>query len=76
MPVEDPWTLVEWKRFLENRAEYPLDDLMQYAGKHIAWNFDGTGIVACASDIMALEERLRELGVDPRRVVFSYIDPL
>jgi hypothetical protein len=36
---------------------------------------DGTRILASASDEIELEKRLKELGIDPSRVVGMYIPP-
>src|SRR5205809_372346 len=38
------------KVFLPNRQKFPLEELARYAGQCIAWNSDGTAIVASAPD--------------------------
>ncbi len=41
-PPRESWLPAE---FLENSEKFPSEELMKYAGKHIAWSLDGTGIV-------------------------------
>ena len=71
-PPDDTWLPPE---FHENRRNFPGDELMKYAGKHIAWSWDGTQIVASADDMSELDDRVKALGLNPSRVVFSYVDP-
>jgi hypothetical protein len=67
---------VDVVRYAENRAKCPPERLLTYAGRHIAWNADGTQIVASAYGNEALLEELVRLGIDPGQVVFDYVDPL
>jgi hypothetical protein len=71
-PPDDSWLTVD---FFENRQNFPLDELMKYSGKHIAWSWDGTQIVASADDADGLYETVKSLGLSPSRVVHSYVDP-
>ena len=59
----------------ENRSKVPPEQLLPYAGQHVAWSANGTTIVASGSDIPSLERNLVALGIDPTEVVFGYIDP-
>ena len=43
--LPDP-TGPEMERFQENRLRYPLEKLIPYEGFHVAWNLEGTEIVA------------------------------
>jgi hypothetical protein len=70
-PPDDSWLSAS---FFENRRNFPPDELMKYAGKHVAWSWDGTQIVASADDDPELVEKVKTLGLNPSRVVFSYVD--
>ena|SRR5215469_6085877 len=58
----------------QNRAKFPLDELAKYAGQYVAFSLDGTRILAGADTMEAVEEKLIAAGIDPARVVGSYID--
>jgi hypothetical protein len=61
--------------FDENRRQFPLEKLAAYAGQFVAWNPDGTRILASAASMEAVEEKLIAAGIDPSQVVGDYIDP-
>lgn len=73
---EQIWSPEEIKRFIENREKFPPEELMQYAGHCIAWNKEGTGIVASALDWDELFKKLDELGIHPSQICSSYLDPV
>ena len=58
----------------KNRAHFPQDVLMSYAGQHIAFNWDGTEIIASAPSDEELYDKLSEMGVPLACAVFSYVD--
>ena len=60
--------------FTRNRSQVPLDELRKWVGKHVAWNWEGTRIVAGAETPEGLIDELRRAGVDPGHVVFGYVD--
>lgn len=72
-PRDDNWIP---KCFFENRQKFPPEQLLQYAGKHIAWSWDGTKIVASAEELPELYLRLEEAGIPFSRTVHSYVDPI
>jgi hypothetical protein len=51
----------------------PADVLLQYSGKHIALSLDGTKILACGDDYRDLDNKLRDLGIDPQTVLHDYV---
>jgi hypothetical protein len=61
------------KDFAKNRAKFPLADLIAHRGEWIAFNADGTSIVAGAATLELLEERLKALGIDGQSVVFESV---
>ncbi len=62
--------------FFENQRKFPPEELARYEGQHVAWSWDGSRIVASASDRKELYQKVREAGLDPGRVVHEYIPPL
>jgi hypothetical protein len=66
-----PWPGPDFDR---NRAAVSLDDLKTWAGRHVAWSWDGSRIIAGGDTLAALCDELGRLGVDPGVVVFDYID--
>src|SRR5262245_42415266 len=62
--------------FRRNRDQFPDEQLEPYRGKQVAWNADGTRIVASGDDHEQLYERLAALGIHPAVVVDEFIpDP-
>ncbi len=72
-PRDDNWIPA---CFGPNRLKFPPEDLLQYAGKHIAWSWDGTHIVASADTDPELVDKVKALGIRPDRVVYDYVDPI
>jgi hypothetical protein len=62
-------------RFNENRSRFPPEDLLPYAGQHVAWSADGTRILAFGADMNEVERKLIAAGIAPNSVVFGYVDP-
>ena len=60
----------------ENRSKFPLDELVKYGGKQVAFSPDGTCIVASGDTLEELDEALEAAGIHFSQVVTSYIDPL
>jgi hypothetical protein len=69
---EIPWLE---KCFFENQENFPPEELTKYAGQCVAWSWDGSQILASGEDMDALERKLLALGIDPAKVVESYIPP-
>lgn len=62
--------------FQRNRQQFPLEKLQKYWGRHVAWSFDGTTILADGATGEEVDERLKELGIDPCSTVDGFIpDP-
>lgn len=49
-------------------------DVVRWPGKHIAWSWDGTTILAGADTLDELLDQLERDGISWRRVAFGYID--
>jgi hypothetical protein len=60
--------------FLPNRAKYPPEQLIQYVGQWVAFNAEGTEIVAHGPDIRSMALQMTERGIDPQEVVSEYVD--
>jgi hypothetical protein len=64
---------IDSKRYNENRNRFSLEQLEPYAGQYVAFNAEGTRILAHGEDHPAVEAMLRASGIDPETVVFSRI---
>jgi hypothetical protein len=60
--------------FFENQRAFSPDELDKYIGRYVAWNLDGSQILASGEDRPSLTQTLRAAGIDPSQVVFDYID--
>jgi hypothetical protein len=58
---------------IANKREFQSQLHPEYFGKHVAFSWDGKQVVASAETLEALEEALEDAGIDPSRVMFSYI---
>ncbi len=61
------------RRFLANRAALPAEELAPYIGLRIAWNPEGSRLVAKASDPETLDDQILAAGEDPEQCVVEGI---
>jgi hypothetical protein len=61
------------RRYLENRASFPPDQLVNYAGQWIAWSPDGARIIAHSGDSRSLDDLIRAAGEDPEECLVEGI---
>jgi hypothetical protein len=66
-----PW--VDSNLVTENFNKFPREELLKYAGRYVAFSLDGSVILAGGADEVEMEERLKELGIDPSRVIGTYV---
>jgi hypothetical protein len=79
MSLDLPSYLESRRRFLANRAVFPVEELAKYAGQWVAWSPDGTHIAASAPSPDLLDGILEENGMNPILCVVEGIpddDPL
>lgn len=57
----------------KNWEAFTADDLAEYAGKHVAWNLEGTAIVASGVGELEVYEEARTGGYTLDQLVFSYV---
>jgi hypothetical protein len=69
MVARDVSELEDHRKFLENRAKFPLDELARRAGRWVAWSPDGARIVAEAEEPEALDRLVLDAGEDPERCI-------
>lgn len=76
-PTDTKYPNVPWlgTEHFENRRNFPPQELARYAGRHIAWSWDGTRVLAGGETMEAVERELQVQGIDPTRVVFDYVVP-
>lgn len=63
-------------RFDENLCKIPPEQLLPYAGRHVAWNPVDMRIVASGESIEELDQALAVQGIHFSQVVYDYIDAL
>jgi hypothetical protein len=73
MSLDMPAYLEARRKFLANRAAFPVDELAKYAGQWIAWSPDGSRIAASASGPELLDAILVANGEDPALCVVEGI---
>jgi len=67
---------LDYLTYTRNRANFPEAELERYWGRHVAWNFEGTRILADGATMKELFARLDEMGIDPCATVSDFIrDP-
>jgi hypothetical protein len=71
-PQDVPWLE---PGFFENQRKCPPEELARYEGQHIAWNWDGSRIVASAPDQGELYRKVQAAGLDPGSIVHEYVPP-
>ena len=59
-----------------NRSKFPPEELIQYAGQRVAWNPEGTKVLAHGYDVDAIIAELAARGIHFSQVVWEYIPPL
>jgi hypothetical protein len=60
--------------FLENQRNFPAEELARYQGQHIAWDWNGSQILAVGKDRRELDQKLRDAGIDPLQVIHDYVE--
>lgn len=70
---QSPW--LDLGTYHKNRCNVPPAQLLRYQGKYVAWNLDGTRIVASGDTEKEVDEKLSAAGIDRHQVVGDYIDP-
>ncbi len=73
MPFDMPSYLEIRRKFLANRAVFPVAELAKYAGLWVAWSPDGSRVAASAIDPEMLDGLLRGAGEDPAHCVLEGI---
>ncbi|MBY0522519.1 MAG: hypothetical protein K2R98_03940 [Gemmataceae bacterium] len=71
--LDIPW--VDSNLFWENFGKLPEEEYWKFAEQFVGVSLDGTRILASGVDEQEMEARLREMGIDPSRVVGMYIPP-
>ncbi len=66
-----PWLDAQ---YFENQRNFSQDELLKFAGKHIAFSWQGDRILASGDTEDEVCRKLLASGLDPQRVVFSYVD--
>jgi hypothetical protein len=73
MSLDLPAYLASRRRFLANRAAFPVEKLAKYAGLWVAWSPDGTRVAASAPSPELLDGILEANSEDPAACVVEGI---
>jgi hypothetical protein len=73
MSLDMPAYLEMRRKFLANRAAFPVEDLAKYVGQWVAWSPDGTRIAANAPSPELLDGILEANGEDSAQCVVEGI---
>jgi len=65
MALDMPAYLASRRKFLANRAAFPVEELAKYTGQWVAWSPDGTRVAASAASPELLDGILEANGEDP-----------
>ncbi len=58
-----------------NRAAFPLEQLIPYEGRYVAWSADSTRILANGADLFEVEGNVVASGLDPSQVIYEFVPP-
>jgi hypothetical protein len=59
---------------IQNRNQFPQEELRKYENQHVAWSLDGTNILGGDTDPLRLVGRLNAAGYDSAQYVLSFVD--
>jgi hypothetical protein len=59
-----------------NREKIPPEEIDRFRGQYVAYSWEGDRVIAGALSEGELRQQLLAAGIDPQRVVFSYVDDL
>jgi hypothetical protein len=62
-----------WNDHIKHRSEFPQEQLAKYHGKYVAWNLEGTQILAWGENDLEVFQAVAAAGNDPEQVVFSFV---
>ncbi len=68
-----PWLGAQ---YFTNRRSFPPEALEKFAGRYVAWSWDGSEILASGATMEQVEQQLSTAGIDPSRVVGEYVESL
>ena len=60
--------------YRENRARFPLAELVKYDGQWVAFSLDGRRVIASSDDLAMLDSLVVAAGVDPEQVALERIE--
>jgi len=61
------------QRFQKNRQNFPPEELARYAGKYVAWDPEGTHILASNEDELQLANAVRAAGYNSAEVLIAFV---
>jgi hypothetical protein len=76
--MERPANLEGWPNpdFLKNQSAYPTEKLWKHINQYVAWNWEGTEILASAATEDDVIEQVRAKRIDISKVIIDYVaDP-
>ncbi len=65
--------MIDINEFRRNQSRFPRAELEKYNGQYVAWNHDGTGIVAADADPIRVDAKIRAVGLDPGEILVAFV---
>jgi len=65
---------VNLQEFRQNRANFPMAELMKYRGQWVAFSADGRRIIGGSQDLASLDKLVTAAGEDPELVALEHIE--
>ena len=72
---KNQWPWMDLGTYNKNRPNFPADELIPYEGKQVAFNVEGTRILASGDTVEEVYKQLDAAGIGHDQIVISYIDP-
>ena len=64
---------MDMRQFIQNRQNFPPDELAKYAGHYVAWSTDGKSILASGDDELALDRLLAAQGHNTSDILIAFV---
>ena len=64
---------MDMRQFIQNRQNFPPEELEKYAGHYVAWSPDGKSILASGDDELTLDRLLADQGHNTSEILIAFV---